>query len=680
MITDKNRIFDGFNSLEGGVDSGRIPSAINPNQCESAENMVFRGGDAAARPGWRKLVETFTNGAHCYDARGYDTNQNVPGQEASNIYRSGIMQGVISYSPHHAGEDCLMAMIGGRLFKIIPGIDTAKVTEITPIKDGNSPYRALIPFEPPPDPPLPGGHYPKPVNDDFPGRTILGKKNISGIEGTCLGATLQTGEPLGTVPPADKTVWYKWTGVTTGETQYFFVNQPGYIIDVYTGNSITTLTLLASRTMPTQVFFNQTAGTVYRIRVRPGSPEFAADFKLRWNNLTEVAPQENQVESYRNPDNISLAYMLQADKWLIIQDGSSRPILYDGHSALRSDNDNPDREKTQIPVGTIMAYGMGRIIVIVNDRDVAFGDLYGSHPLPDPADSLILFTERNFLAEGSDAAIPFNFGIATGMEFFPQLDTSTGNGQLMVFAEKGASSFLLSIPRELWKTSQFQIVALRTTSLRGHRAIDIANEDLWFRATDGFRSYRQARSESSGWAHIPLSTNVKNILRYDDVDLLKFGSVIYFDNRIIGTCLPATNQLRPYHEGAVVVDFEILSSFGQNNSPAWDGNWTLGKRNLIKLPNKIVQLVTGEFNGVTRAFAFGLDVVREEKDGDYQLTYTNQLYELSMNDKNDWDIDDQVQHIEWELVTRAFGFNQQSTPFNENELYDGDVWLRGITE
>jgi hypothetical protein len=670
MITDKNRIFDGFQSLEGGVDAGRIPSSINPNQCESAENMVFRGGDAATRPGWRKLTESFTNPAHCYDVNGYDTNQHVPGQEADTIYRNGTMQCVASYSPHHSGEDCLMAMIGGRLFKIVPGIETAKVTEITPITDENSPFHTLIPFPPPPDPPAPGGTYPIPRNDTFPGQSISGKTNISGIEGTCLGATRETGEPTG-----DNTVWYKWRGITTGERQFFFVNQPGYIVEVYTGTAVNALTQIASRTMPNQVSFTQTAGTDYHIRVRPGTQPLN-DFKIRWNNITEVGPPEDKVEAYRNLSEVPIAYMLQADKWLIIQDGSSRPILYDGHRAVRSDNDNPDREKTQVPVGTIMGYGMGRVIVIVNDRDVAFGDIYGSHPFPDPADSLIMFTERNFLAEGEDAAIPFNFGIATGMEFFPQLDTSTGNGQLMVFAEKGASSFILSLPRELWKTSQFQIVALRATSLRGHRAIDIANEDLWFRAADGFRSYRQARSESTGWAHIPQSTNVKNILRYDDVDMLKFGSVIYFNNRIIGTCLPAFNQSRPYHEGAVVVDFEIISSFGQNSLPAWDGNWTLGPRKGINLPNKITQLVTGEFNGVTRAFAFGLEVNRVEHGEDYELTYTNQLYELSMDDKNDWD----NQHIEWELVTRAFGFSQQSTPFNENELYDGDLWLKGITE
>src|SRR5262249_44662239 len=159
--------------------------------------------------------------------------------------------------------------------------------------------------------------------------------------------------------------------------------------------------------------------------------------------------------------------------------------------------------------------GMGRICVVVNDRDVAFGDLFGSHDLPDPSDSLVFFTERNFLAEGFDAQIPFQQRVATGIVFSPQLDTSTGNGALFVFAERGVSSVCLSLPRDLWKTSQFQILALLTTGMRGHRSISVANEDLWFRADDGVRSYRQARSESTGWAHIPLSTNVRQFVDND---------------------------------------------------------------------------------------------------------------------------------------------------------------------
>lgn len=524
MIQDKNRIYDGWVGLEAGVDAGRTPSSLDPNMAFSSENFTFRGGNPTTRPGFRKLSETFTNPDHCYYGDnprpgflpGEDAGEDrVQGQEASTIYRDGIMQCAIGFSPH-GHEDCIMAMIGGRLFKIVPRVDSAEVTEVTPIKNDTSP-RVF---------------------------TVVGPKNS---------------------PPM------------------------------------------------------------------------------------------------RNRSDLPIAYMVQADKWLIVQDGDSKAIIYDGVMARRS-NLETTRDKTEIPTGTMMAYGMGRICAIVNERDVAFGDLYGSHALPDPADSVVFFTERNFLAEGFDAAVPFQNGVATGISFFPQLDTSTGNGQLLVFSERGASSFFLALPREAWKTSQFQIFALLTTGLRGHRSISVVNEDLWFRADDGVRSYRQARSEPAGWAHIPLSTNVRQFLDVDTAGWLKFASSIYFDNRIIMTCSPAWNQGRPYHAGMVVVDFDILSSFGVQNKPAWEGHWTFPQG------IKVIQVLTGTFNKVTRAFAFCLD-----ENGQ------NQLYEISRDDRDDWD----GQHIEWELVTRSFDFtklSQQGSPFSEMELYDADLWLRDIIE
>jgi hypothetical protein len=376
---------------------------------------------------------------------------------------------------------------------------------------------------------------------------------------------------------------------------------------------------------------------------------------------------ENMPHNLRNNQDYPIAYMCQADKFLIAQDGKSSAIIYDATRARRSSTTG-DELHTEIPVGTIMAYGMGRIVVVVNERDVAFGDLYGSHDLPDPADSLLFFTERNFLAEGFDAAIPFTQGVATGMIFFPQLDTSTGNGQLMVFAERGSASFFLSLPREEWKTSTFQILSLLTTGLRGHRSIAVVNEDLWFRSDDGVRSYRQARSEQGGWAHIPLSTNVRQFLENDSDWLLQYASAIYFDNRIIMTTSPMWNNGRPIHMGVVVVDFDVISSFGgslqspNSSKPAWEGQW----RSTRFLP---IQLLTGNFNGLTRAFCFGMDSHGE-----------NQLYELSKNDMDDWD----GERIPFEMITRTMDFQKldpsQSTPFTENELYDADLWLRDIIE
>jgi hypothetical protein len=606
MIADRNRIYDGWVQLEAGVDAGRGPTLIDPNQFVSAENMVFRGGFPTVRPGFRKLTETFTNDNHGFDSRGVEIpfGQPVPPNlTASYNYRNGNFQCFIAYSPHH-GDDCLMALVGGRLYKIVPMLNTSTVTEIT-VSDARSPYD-----------------------------------------------TARTG--------------------TDGSIDMAHPNQFNSQSANFQPSDVGALLLCAGH-------YSGGGTTISQIVTPPVGPSTQVITKdnatVGGSNLTWLVGR--QAVPYQNFQASPIAYMVQADKFLVAQDGIAKAIIYDSKDARRASLEGTP-ETLEVPTGTMMAFGMGRLVVVVNERDVAFGDLYGSHldTQTDPSDSIILFTERNFLAGGFDAAIPFQQGIATGIQFFPQLDTSTGNGQLLVFAERGAASFNMALDRLLWQTSQFQIIALLTTGMRGHRSISIVNEDLWFRGDDGFRTFRQARSDAWGWAHIPLSTNVDQFLTNDDGKLLKYASSIYFDNRLIGTCSPTWNNGRVYHNGMVVVDFDILSSFGTKYKPTWDGHWTMGTEFTSGLPDiKLCQLTTGTFDGVTRAFAFGMEM---QKDSEGNITYQNGLYELSFDDKDDFG-----GSIPFDFVSRAFDFKgggQQSNQFTENELYDGDLWVTDISQ
>jgi len=613
MIADKNRIYDGWTQLEAGVDAGREPNLIDPNQVVSAENMIFRGGFPTPRPGWRKLTEDFTNPGHGCDGHGVHIPDSPPypvdpNFRSDHIYRTGYFQCALGYSPH-GSDDCLMALIGGRLYKIVPHVNSCTVTEVVP-DDPNSPY--LYTAAP----------FPYMITTATPGtHTFV----ISGSH-----ASEFPNSTIATV-----------TDSPHNDGIYTVVSATNY-----EGNTL----IVVSEVIPSSTIGGTIKGALISFFPNPsGTPQ-----------------------PYRNFSTSSIAYMVQADKWFVAQDGIGKAIIYDGKKARRS-NLETTRDKLEIPTGTMMAYGNGRIVVVVNERDIAFGDLYGSHldTQTDPADSIILFTERTFLSGGFDAAIPFQQGVATGIQFFPQLDTSTGNGQLLVFAERGAASFNTAIDRTLWQTSAFQILALISTGCRGHRSIAPVNEDLWFRGEDGYRAFRQARSDSWGWAHLPLSTNVSQFLDLDTGRLLKFASSLYFDNRVIGTTSPAWNNGRVFHGGMVAVDFNILSSFGTKYKPTWEGHWTIGTERTSNLPDiKVSQVVTGLFNGVTRAFAFGLDTE----------TGFNQLYELSFDDKDDFN-----GQFPWEFVSRALDFKGggqggQSNPFTENELYDGDIWISDVSQ
>lgn len=366
-------------------------------------------------------------------------------------------------------------------------------------------------------------------------------------------------------------------------------------------------------------------------------------FKVVPKNTTADVT-EIPIPVRRNRNNIPLNYMVQADRFHITQDGESSPIIFDGVTARRSSTN-------EVPTGNQMAYGMGRLVVLrAGPRDILFGDLYGSHAGPDPGASVLLFTETTFLAEGGSATIPFSLGEFRAPIFYPQQDTVSGQGELLVFAEKGMASFFMSLPRQQWKESNFQRLGLLEIGGRGHRAFTAINEDIWFRSGDGWRSYRQARAEWKGFAQIPLSTEVRPYVDADTPSLLLYASAIHFQNRLIATCTPVPNQGRLYHEGFVVLDFDVLSTFGQSTKPAWDGHWS----NL-----RTFKLVSGTFNGVERAFAFGLD------DDNH-----NALYEITIDDVEDYN-----GPITSELISRSMNFGE---PFNEDEIYGGDIWVDNV--
>lgn len=345
----------------------------------------------------------------------------------------------------------------------------------------------------------------------------------------------------------------------------------------------------------------------------------------------------------RNSRHIRIAYMQQADRFLIVQDGQSRPIIFDGTKARRA-------KSNEVPVGTIMAYGMGRLVVVRN-RNIYFGDLYGSHDGTDPGDSVLIFEESTFLNEGYPAAISFALGRIAGAKFLSQQDASEGTGQLLVFSEGGVSSFFLSQPREEWKQSAFQRVSLINVGARGHRAIVSINGDLWFRSGEGWRSYRQARAEINGWARLPMSTEVRDYIESDTDQQLVYGSAITFDNRLIGTCTPRPNQGRPVHKGLLALDFDVLSSFGAATlKPAWDGHWH---------GVDVVQLLQGSFQGKQRAFAIIVSAAGR-----------NELVEITKTDRRDT-----AGPIACEIGMRSFDFK---APYNEKELYSSDAWFTDI--
>jgi hypothetical protein len=334
-------------------------------------------------------------------------------------------------------------------------------------------------------------------------------------------------------------------------------------------------------------------------------------------------------------------YFQQAENWLIVQDQQSAPYLYNGMVFRRAASD-------EVPVGGPMAYGKGRLWVARGSEyyggDLVYGDpLYGRN-------SVIRFTENTFLNEGGAFAV--SNGPITGLAFAANLDTSLGDGDLLVFTPTATYAFNAPVDRDVWKDLNYPIqrFALLNFGSFNHESIVPVNGDLFFRAQDGIRSLIYARRDFTEWGNTPISRQVVRALAYDTEFYLTAASAVNFDNRMLMTIQPQkVNGRGVVHRGVVVMDFDLVSGMGRKLPPAWEGVWT---------GVDILQMLTIRIQKQDRCFMFGLN------QGDIGL------YEVTKNGQFDFDgFDDSP--IEWTIETRSLTFAE---PTNKKRLVSAEQW------
>lgn len=255
-----------------------------------------------------------------------------------------------------------------------------------------------------------------------------------------------------------------------------------------------------------------------------------------------------------NSSTLGRAWMQEAEIFLIIQDGQKRAIIYDGSKSWRS-----NIVQQQVPTGKQMAYGKGRLWVAVNENEYVAGDIVGGQlhdpTYPKKVDALLYYTENTFLAGGGAFRVPLKSGSITAMIFMPVLDTSTGNGPLLIFTERAIFSCNASEDRDTWQkaTSALQtIVSIGNGAVSHYAVAQTTNSDIFFRSPDGVRSFYLAlREYANSWGSTPNSTEMDKVLPFDDLLLLKYGSMIQFDNRTAGQCAGSDWEQR----GKVDVNF-----------------------------------------------------------------------------------------------------------------------------
>ena len=98
-----NAEVDGISQVRQGMNSGIAPRLVGKDQVAFAINCTFRGGLPKTRPVWRKVSLFFNDAA---------TQSNA---------RAALFQDALGYQAYGSGENCILASIGGRMFRYLVG-------------------------------------------------------------------------------------------------------------------------------------------------------------------------------------------------------------------------------------------------------------------------------------------------------------------------------------------------------------------------------------------------------------------------------------------------------------------------------------------------------------------------------------------------------------------------------
>ena len=260
---------------------------------------------------------------------------------------------------------------------------------------------------------------------------------------------------------------------------------------------------------------------------------------------------------------IKQVFTVETADFMIIQDGQRKALIFDGN-ALR------DAASDEVPKGTRMAWGNGRVWVgLAGGRvvagDVADGNIYGSE---------LKFTEAQYLLGGGSLTTS---GDITGMSFVPSNDRASGFGPLIVFGKSFTTAFRADIvDRSEWSSVEgFVSELFPRIGCSGHTSIESVNQDLlWRDGNAGWRSLKQSSADYETAGSSPLSNEISRVTTHESDDLLDEVSSIYYDNRLLMSSHPFyVFEGMVAYKSIVSLDFVQLANMAGKASAVYDGEW-----------------------------------------------------------------------------------------------------------
>lgn len=296
----------------------------------------------------------------------------------------------------------------------------------------------------------------------------------------------------------------------------------------------------------------------------------------------------------------------------------------------------------ELPPGRMGAYGMGRnVMSLVDGQSYIISDIVGGSsgtPANSYRDSVLKVTENFYELGGGVFRIPGVAGDIRAIIFPAVLDSAFGQGPCQILTPDRCFSINVPIDRTDWQTitNPIQQQSLIANGGLGQNNTIVVEGDIQFRSVDGWRSLVFGRVQFTDiGANTPMSHEVDRIIENDNIELLSYGSAIYFDSRVLWTAVPTASSQGVFHPALVAQNKDPQSSINRKEQAIYDGLWT---------GLNILQLVSGKSLGKDRGFAFGLNVADEEnpKIELYELLPTGQLHYDSGNIPITWQVESPV--------------------------------------
>lgn len=376
-----------------------------------------------------------------------------------------------------------------------------------------------------------------------------------------------------------------------------------------------------------------------------------------------------------NNPNTPQAFFCEGNGFLVIQsgDGQTLPLFY-----ASPFNINPEFLRrshgitgaisgpniSELPAATAMLYYAGRIWYAQGRKYIA-GDIENSQASGTAsygyADSVLKVTENPLALGGDGFIVPSEAGNIRALAYTSNLDTALGQGPLYIFTRKQVYSLRVPVSRADWiaatnNNQPLQTIAQINNGTSGERSIVHVNGDLFYQSFDpAVRSLIVATRFYSQWGNIPISNNVNRAVQLNDRSILRFASGIEFDNRLLECVLPKQTASGVVCQGMVALDFDLVSTLQDQAPPAWEGIWS---------GLDVLQLFTGDFGGLPRAFA----VVVSREDS------TLDIWELSKAERFNNGGTQAKSDSRTEMVAEFPAFTWKHM-FDLKELHGGEIWI-----